>query len=86
MKLHLIITFNNVTFPSLALHHAFRQKKKRFDFRKRTNITFVRLCIGNFLSFDMVEDVSSNIPQSSCPARLSIFEDDEAVIRMISKG
>ena len=34
-------------------------------------------------AFDMLDHVPSNIPESSFPARLQIFEDNEAVIRMI---
>ena len=37
------------------------------------------------MSLDMVDHVPSNIPESSFPARLCIFEDNEAVFRMIMK-
>ena len=38
------------------------------------------------MSPDMVDHVRSNNPESSFPGRLYIFEDNEAVIRMILKG
>ena len=38
------------------------------------------------MSSDMVENAPSNIPESSFPARLYNFEDNEAVIRIIIKG
>ena len=36
------------------------------------------------MSFDMIDHVPPNIPGSSCPARLFIFVDREAVIRIIT--
>ena len=38
------------------------------------------------MSSDMVDHVPSNIPESSLPDRLYIFEDNNAVIRMITEG
>ena len=38
------------------------------------------------MSFDVVDHVPSNVPESSLSARLYIFEDNQAVIRMTTKG
>ena len=38
------------------------------------------------MPLDMVGRVPINVPESSFPARLYIFEDNEAVIRMIPEG
>ena len=38
------------------------------------------------VSFDMVDHVPSDIPESSFPGRLDIFLDNEAVTHMIIKG
>ena len=41
---------------------------------------------SDHMLFDMAGHVPRNIPESPFPARLYIFDDNEAVIRMISNG
>ena len=42
MRLPLILTFSSVTFPSLALHNSFRQKKRFFSCSKRACVHWRR--------------------------------------------